>query len=188
MPRILLVDDDPEFLEITKEFLLQEESTFEILTTPNPSEALEITRTTVREITKRKEVETALQQSEEKYRSLFEFSHDGIIIHDISGKIIDVNQKALALFGYSEEEMLMVKISDLHPPSSLDQSKKAFKAIVKEMSVRFEIDFKKKSGKLFSAEVSSSLFEIGGQKVVQGIIRDITEQRESAIYPRNLHR
>ncbi|MHA2371245.1 MAG: response regulator, partial [Candidatus Hodarchaeales archaeon] len=45
MPRILLVDDDPEFLGITKEFLLQEEPALDILTTPNPSKALEITRT-----------------------------------------------------------------------------------------------------------------------------------------------
>ncbi|MFW9916718.1 MAG: PAS domain S-box protein [Candidatus Thorarchaeota archaeon] len=45
MPRILLVDDDPEFLAITKEFLLQKEPTLDILTTINPSEALEITRT-----------------------------------------------------------------------------------------------------------------------------------------------
>jgi PAS domain S-box-containing protein len=136
--------------------------------------------TTIRDITKRKEAESALQQSEEKYRLLFANSHDGIIIHDMSGKIMDVNRKALVQFGYSEEEMLAIKISDLHPPSALSQSKKAFEAIVKEGSVQFEIDFKKKSGKCFPAEVSSSLFKIGeGQKVVQGIIRDITERRKS---------
>ncbi|MFQ5981104.1 MAG: response regulator [Candidatus Heimdallarchaeota archaeon] len=44
MPRILLVDDNPEFLTITKEFLTAEEPTFEILTTPNPHEALEFVR------------------------------------------------------------------------------------------------------------------------------------------------
>jgi PAS domain S-box-containing protein len=136
--------------------------------------------TTIRDITERKEVESALQQSEEKYRNLFANSLDGIIIHNLSGKIIDVNQKTLTLFGYSEAEMLLLKIPDLHPSSSLGQSKKAFEAISKEGTVRFEIGFKKKNGTLFSAEVSSSLFEIGGQKVVQGIIRDITDRKESS--------
>ncbi|MHA2370885.1 MAG: PAS domain S-box protein, partial [Candidatus Hodarchaeales archaeon] len=136
--------------------------------------------TTIRDITERKEAESALQQSEEKYRSLFANSLDGIIIHDLSGKIIDANQKALALFGYSVAEMLLLKIPDLHPSSSLGQSKKAFEAIGKEGTVRFEIGFKKNNGTLFSAEVSSSLFEIGGQKVVQGIIRDITDRKESS--------
>ncbi len=67
-----------------------------------------------------------------------------------------------------------MKISQLHPETELEASKKAFKEIFESGVIRFEISFKKKNGRIFLAEVSSSLFDIGGKKVIQGIVRDIT--------------
>jgi len=115
-----------------------------------------------------------LRESEEKYSNLFHHSNDAIFLHDLEGNIIDVNQKALDQFGYTKSEILSLKISQLHPESELETSKKAFKEIAKSGVIRFEISFKKKNGKIVLAEVSSSLFDIGGKKVIQGIVRDIT--------------
>jgi PAS domain S-box-containing protein len=56
----------------------------------------------------------------------------------------------------------------------LKSSKKAFEEITNKGFVRFEISFKKKNGKILLAEVSSSIFEVEGKQVIQGIIRDIT--------------
>ncbi|HID42481.1 MAG TPA: PAS domain S-box protein, partial [Archaeoglobaceae archaeon] len=42
----------------------------------------------------------------------------------------------------------------------------------------FEIDFKKKGGEEFLAEVSSSLLNLGGKKAIQVIVRDITERKK----------
>ncbi|MBT3179178.1 MAG: PAS domain S-box protein [Desulfobacula sp.] len=41
----------------------------------------------------RKMIDNALQDSEEKYRLLFDGSNDGIVLHDIDGRILDVNKK-----------------------------------------------------------------------------------------------
>jgi PAS domain S-box-containing protein len=68
---------------------------------------------------------------------------------------------------------------DFHPPEALEKSQWAFETITRERFVNFEIDFKKKTGEVFPAEVSSSLFEIGDKKVIQGIIRDITERKRA---------
>ena len=57
---------------------------------------------TVVDITKRKQVEEALIESEEKYRALFETSLDGISLLDLNGKIIFANQQAVKLFGYNQ--------------------------------------------------------------------------------------
>ena len=142
-----------------------------------------------RDITKRKEEEKKfkeeleqivnlrtqeLRESEEKYSNLFHHSNDGIFLHDREGNVIDVNQKALDQFGYTKSEILSLKISQLHPETELEASKKAFKEIFESGVIRFEISFKKKNGRIFLAEVSSSLFDIGGKKVIQGIVRDIT--------------
>jgi PAS domain S-box-containing protein len=131
------------------------------------------------DITEQKRVERELQQSEEKYSNLFHYSNDSIFLHDLEGTIIDVNEKTLELFGYTKPEILSVKISDLHPFNMLETSEKAFEKIAKDGFVNFEVDFRKKNGEVFPAEVSSSLFEISGISVIQGIVRDITERKRA---------
>lgn len=129
---------------------------------------------TTRDVTERKLAERTLRENEEKYRNLFQNSNDAIFIHDLDGNIIDVNNKVLVLFEYSKSEILSLTIDKLHPSDALPKSTQAFKEISKKGSVNFEIDFKKKDGTIFPAEVSSSMFEIGGAKVIQGVVRDIS--------------
>jgi len=145
-----------------------------------------------RDITKRKEEEERfkeelenkvrlrtkeLRESEEKYSNLFHHSNDAIFLHDLEGNIIDANQKVLEQFGYTRSEIIRIKIQELHPIEELESSKRAFEEISKKGVIRFELSFKKKNGELFLAEVSSSLFNIGGKKVIQGIVRDISERK-----------
>ncbi len=145
-----------------------------------------------RDVTKRKEEEERfkeelenkvrlrtkeLRESEEKYSNLFHHSNDAIFLHDLEGNIIDANQKVLEQFGYTRSEIIKIKIQELHPIEELESSKRAFEEISKKGVIRFEISFKKKNGEKFLAEVSSSLFNIDGKKVIQGIVRDITERK-----------
>ena len=126
----------------------------------------------------RSQLEGAMLESEEKYRKLFHHSNDGIFLHDFEGNIIDMNQKVLDCFGYTKPEMLATKIPLLHPPEALKKSKFAFETIIRYGFVNFEIDFIKKNGEVFPAEVSSSLFKIGGKQVIQGIVRDVTDRKQ----------
>ena len=145
-----------------------------------------------RDVTKRKEEEERfkeelenkvrvrtkeLRESEEKYSNLFHHSNDAIFLHDLEGNIIDANQKVLEQFGYTRSEIIRFKIQELHPIEELESSKRAFEEISKKGVIRFEISFKKKNGEIFLAEVSSSLFNIGGKKVIQGFVRDISERK-----------
>ena len=92
------------------------------------------------------ETDQALEASDTRYRALFENAGDAIFIHDLEGTIIDVNQKAMDILGYTKEEISSIKIPMLHPPESLERSKKAFETIMKEGQVTFEIDFIAKNG------------------------------------------
>jgi len=120
-----------------------------------------------------------LEESQEKHRNLFQHSNDAIFLHDIEGNILDVNQKVLEHFGYTKEEILSLNISDLHPTSELVESKKALEEISKKGFVTFEVNFKKKNGEIFPAEVSSSLFTIGEENFIQGEVRDITIRKQA---------
>ncbi len=134
---------------------------------------------TFENITDRKDAEESLRDSEEKYSNLFHQSNDAIIIHDLEGNILDANKKVLKQFGWSKSEILALKVPDLHPLKEHEKFLWAFEKIVQDGLVNsFEIDFVKKTGELFTSEVSSSLLEIGPQKVIQCIIRDITDRKK----------
>ncbi len=130
-----------------------------------------------RDISEQQKAEEIIRVNKERYSNLFHQSNDAIIIHDIKGNILDVNKKALKLFGYKKKDMLSLKILDLHPRNEWEVSKKAFQSIIKKGFVDFECRFKRKDGGSFSAEVSASMFNSGGQKLIQGVVRDITERK-----------
>ncbi|UCE10585.1 MAG: PAS domain S-box protein [Candidatus Thorarchaeota archaeon] len=133
----------------------------------------------IRDVTELKEAEDALRESEEKYRELFQGSRDAVFIHDLEGNILDVNSSVLNLLGYSIDEMMSMKIGQLHPEYELEKSKSKFEEIAIRGEVRFEVDFLRKDGSTLPTEVSSTVLEISGKKVVQGIVRDITQRRQA---------
>ena len=122
-----------------------------------------------------------LRRSEEKFSNLFHYSNDAIFIYDLQGHILDINQKVLSQFGYSREEILSRQIRELNLPDALATVNNAFEKIIHDGFVKFEIDFVRKNGDLFPAEVSASLFEISGEPVIQGIVRDITERKQAEL-------
>ena len=134
---------------------------------------------------RRRENELKLRENEEKYSNLFLYSNDGIFIHDMDGRILDVNNKALDLFEYSKKKMLTFNVRDLHPHEPPEKSDAAFQSLATDGFVNFEIQFQKKNGERFPAEISASVFEINGQKVVQGLVRDITRRKEAEAVLRN---
>jgi len=123
------------------------------------------------------------QQSEEKFRSLFETANDGIFIVQ-DNLIIDCNPKALDLFA-CDKEMLVGKtpidVSPQKQPGGERSSVLAQEKIKLAMSgspQRFDWQHKDLKSELFDAEVSLSVIDIAGVRCLQGIIRDISEQRQ----------
>jgi PAS domain S-box-containing protein len=132
-----------------------------------------------KEINKKKEIERKLKESEEKYSNLFKFSNDGIIIHDMTGEIIDANRKALKLFGYDKEKILDLKMYQLHPKSKIEDVAKMWNHFREEGFNRSELEYKRKNGEVFLGEISNSLFKVGNKDLVQVSIRDITKRKET---------
>ncbi|MBS4028561.1 MAG: response regulator, partial [Ignavibacteriales bacterium] len=115
-----------------------------------------------------------------RYRELFEESKDVIYISTPEGKLLDINQAGVELFGYSsKQELLLANIErDLYfDPASRSSMQKNI--IAKGFTKDFEIMLKRKDGKkLFVLETSSTVRNDRGDIVAyRGIMRDITEQK-----------
>lgn len=120
-----------------------------------------------------------LKDSEEKYSSLFHQSSDAIFVHDQEENIHEANLKALDLFGYKRKELLEKRIPDLHPPDASEKTRRALKKMSKTGFISFEVDYVKSTGKCFPAKVSSTLFDLGDDKLIQSVVHDITEQKRA---------
>jgi len=120
-----------------------------------------------------------VKQNEQKYRDCFENSSEAIFIHDLNGRIIDVNQKTLTLFGYGKSEINMISMSELVNTTEETKYRNALETLMSDGAATFEIDLKRKNGEPFPAEVSASTFAVGGEKVIQGIVRNISERRRA---------
>ncbi len=129
------------------------------------------------DITDRKRAEEAILASEEKYRTLFEESFDGLFITSPGGKILDMNKKGVAMFGYdTKEDVLSLDLERdvyAHPPDR----KRIFAMVNARGSAEYEVVVKKKNGEemITHCALTAVKDETGVITSYRGIIRDITE-------------
>lgn len=123
----------------------------------------------------------SLSQSEKRYRDYFENAKDAIYVHDLSGYYIQVNKAGEELIGYSREEILQMRISDVVPRASLDQIHQRLKEKLADHSLTiYECEAVRKDGSRVPIEVSSRLiYENGVPVAVQGSARDISERKRA---------
>lgn len=126
-----------------------------------------------------------LAKSKQKYLSLFPQSDEVILIHDLDDHFIAVNQKAIELFGFTQEEFLSMKVSELKTEGTEEISEYVNHRIVDLGFANFEIDFKKKNNEIIKAEVSSLIFERCEKKLVQAVLHDITKSRKAEMLLKN---
>jgi PAS domain S-box-containing protein len=122
--------------------------------------------------------EKRLKESEEKYRTLFEASTDAIFLETLEGRILDCNQSASQMLGYTKKELLNLTVNDLVPE---DIAKSLPDIITEEQTtggIFKEAVNKRKDGSLIPVEVSTRLMKVGGEQLVVAYIRDITERKK----------
>ena len=128
-----------------------------------------------RDITKRKQTEEALRESEEKYRHLFEMESDAIfLIRNSDGQILEVNTAGVKLYGFSREELLKMKNTDLS--AEPDETRKAILKRKREVPTRYH---KKKDGTVFPVEITGNHFTWRGEEVHIASIRDIAKRKQA---------
>jgi PAS domain S-box-containing protein len=134
----------------------------------------------IRDITARKQAETAVKESEEKYRALMDNASDGIVINDLEGNILEVNKKMEVLLGYTKEELLGMNFLRIHPPEEHEIVTHNFRERVEGKPVRLSrTKVLRKDGTSIPVDITGTVIELAGRKVLQASFRDITERRKA---------
>jgi len=122
-----------------------------------------------------------LEESEERFRTIFDSVQDAIIIHDADGTILDVNARMREMFGYSRQEALALDIQHLSSgvePYTQEAGVARIREALAGKQEIFEWHGRHRDGHLFWTEVSTRLATIDGQTRVLVVVRDI-EQRKA---------
>lgn len=127
------------------------------------------------DITRRKKIEAALRASEVKYRGVFSTIGDTILLVDGSnGRIFDVNPAACKLYGYTREELLTMRDSDLAVGSGAGAD------LIETMTTRrFDHLHRRKDGSVFHADIYIRHFSYQGHRITVEAIRDMTQQKRA---------
>ncbi|MBO8179998.1 MAG: PAS domain S-box protein [Archaeoglobus sp.] len=133
----------------------------------------------VRDITERKRMEDKLRRSLESYEYLWNSTNDILYVHDLEGRFIKVNRRALELLGYKEGED--VSVWDVVPEPYHDLVREKIRKIVetKTPTEPYEIPVKAKNGNVLWLEVVSHPVIEGNEAVaIHGVARDVTDRRK----------
>ncbi|OQW94975.1 MAG: hypothetical protein BWK79_03990 [Beggiatoa sp. IS2] len=146
---------------------------------------------TYTDITERKQMERALQSSEQKYRNLLNDASDAILLLDVQGHIKEVNKKAELLFGYDHTELLGKHFTCLHPPHEIERVNCAFhNAFTNGWRTHFadevcrkndDILILTKQGEVIPVDITSNLIEYAEEKGLLKIIRDISDRKRAEV-------
>jgi PAS domain S-box-containing protein len=128
------------------------------------------------DITKHKKAEEALQESELRYRTLFETLPVGVGLVALDGRIIDTNSTMLRMMGFSLEEIMQLNARDLYRYP--EERTLLLKQLQQDGLVRdFETEFKHRDGSIYYTNLNVTAMKIRDETVLVTVAKDITEQK-----------
>jgi diguanylate cyclase (GGDEF)-like protein/PAS domain S-box-containing protein len=135
-----------------------------------------------RDVTERYEAETALRQSEARFRSVTESATDAIMSVDAGGTIVSWNPAAARLYGWPAEEAIGMSVLDVLPERDREQSTRVMTSLAAQtggehLSTPVELVALRRDGVEVPVEVSIGSWIVDGEVNYAGIVRDITERK-----------
>lgn len=140
--------------------------------------------TTIRDITKRKQMENELRESESQFRGFFDYAADAIFIaEEETGIILNANQKACEMIKLPKEKIIGLHQKHLHPQNNEKYNIDTFKIHIREIKEKgigtpVENLLVSSDGQLIPVEIRASRVIYQGKRCLMGIFRDITERKQ----------
>ena len=120
------------------------------------------------------------RQAEEFSQRLEMMRHMGndiLLLVAPDGSIVQANDRALEAYGYGQDELLRLNLRDIRAPETLAELQGDLQRALAKDGFRFETRHLRRDGSTFPVEVSTRCMEIDGRALIQGVVRDLTEER-----------
>lgn len=134
-----------------------------------------------KDVTDRKQVEVAYRESEERFRTLFDYASDSIfLLKSTDGGliIVDANNVACSMHGYTYEGLIGKPIAILDDAEAREHVQERARRLTAGEPLTFEVNHVRKDGSTFPVEVSARRIKIGDELYVLAIDRDISERKK----------
>ncbi|HOX37977.1 MAG TPA: PAS domain S-box protein [Candidatus Brocadiia bacterium] len=125
----------------------------------------------------RAEAEAAVRESEHRFRQIFDYAGDAIVIHDVRGDILEANQHASEILGYSREQLLEMAVQDVIVTEQVGEVERRMREAWERGRVMFESVCIKRDGADAPVEFSSRLIEYRQRPAILTIARDIADRK-----------
>ena len=117
----------------------------------------------------------SLSESENRYETLLNTATDAFFLHDLKGKILDVNKQACLSLGYTKDELLTMSVSDIDVETGKPDIK--WEKLKEGENISVESMHRCKDGSTFPVEVGIGYIHMGDEALVSVLARDITERK-----------
>ncbi len=135
--------------------------------------------TIARNITERKRMEEAIRRSEDRFRMIFESANDMLWILSLDGEILQVNETTCNILGYTKEEMIGWRVSDVVTSQGAAQVPTRLARIKEQGEAVFELEHVRKDGGRIPVEINVRIVDFGQGPVLLSVIRDIRERKRA---------
>ncbi|MCF8079711.1 MAG: PAS domain S-box protein [Desulfobacterales bacterium] len=131
----------------------------------------------IEDVTESRKSEILLEESEERFRRLFETGNDGILLFEKhEGKIIHANPAIMAMLDYPKEELIGSKLYDIGFPNQLGTIQEILQTLEKDGIIHYkDVPVKKKIPEV----VDTDIYMVDKTRLVQCNVRDITERKRA---------
>lgn len=120
-----------------------------------------------------------LAESEDRFRNLVEQAVDGFFVHDLSGRIIDVNQQGCRMLGYSKEELLRMSIFDVEGGVDKEKAKEYWQEMEPGRPITVSGVSRRKDGTVFPVDIRVGVVQVASGKYYLALVRDITARKRA---------
>ncbi len=126
----------------------------------------------------RKRVEDELKDSEEWHRTILQTAMDGVFLASMQGQLLEVNEAYCRMSGYSAQELLSMRVSDLEAIDTQDDIIARIHELIDRGEMRFETQHRRKNGTTYHLGVSLKYHD-NGDGVLVAFLHDITARQKA---------
>lgn len=129
-----------------------------------------------RDITTEQKAHFELAASEKRFHTLFDSATELIVVADMDGRFVDVNRRACEALGYTREELLGMRVTDIQTGATIDELKRLWQSDESAQGITLRRKVIRKDGSHFPADVRVKSLEIDNQTFSMAVARDMSAQ------------